>query len=458
MKVNNSAPGVLVSYEYENRSRQFDNPISTLLSSSFGRPRDVKTLFRMAEEAPPHVPWRVSSLPDTAFVVGHDRRRGGANNHPGEAAGEEDLHSSCESVVAGAAAGAGATFTTTAASSHNGTSFTVVGCTGWMHSSNTTLLAASSVVCGADSLCGSGVGAPCSSSGGSCSSRGSSRPSKMTSATIPSHISKILVAGRIFDESSSCDSALAAREQTEVLRAALREKEASVSGRQGLPRVLLQQEVTSPRTKDSNTSSSPLLFLAPAPPPPVDVVPCDRRGWKATPRLTRRYATGTLGQSPVPTIDKRLPRQEVETKLNDRCAAAAAAARTHPPANAFCEARHASRVPTRPRRTTYTPRPIWAVLRNRTLKATRQDPSIFRGKTHSELGNGTNVVVPETKQLTRWHILNRRVFGVREVPRSGTTIAFPEWVMFSGGVPPSGIDEHSRWALRLGRNRKEIPC
>lgn len=428
---------------------------TSLLLSSSGRRRDVKALPAVAEDTPPHVPWRVSSLPPTALVGGDGRRSGRARNHPREG-GETDPPSFPErAVVAHAAA-------TTAVSPTNGACGRK-----WMHISNTTLLrAASSAVCDDDSIYGGGVDASCPSPSGSSSSSSSknstaTRPSKMTAATTPSHISKILVAGRIFDESSSCNSTLAARAQTEVVGAALREHEASISGHhQGLPRVLLQQqqEATSPCVTVLNTPTHPSL-LSPAPPAPMDVAPCDRREWRPTPRLiTRRHARGTSDQSRGLTKAVGPPRQVVETELNG-CSAAAAAAATCPTSNdGVCEARHASRVPAPPRQKTYPPRPIWAALRNRTLKATRQDPSIFRGKTRSELGNGTNVLVSEdtSRPRTRWHILNRRVFGVREVPRSGATTVFPEWMVFSGGVPPSGLDERSRWELRInvGRNRK----
>lgn len=394
---------------YENLPQQFDVSVSIFPSSS------CRLGHHVAEEAPPNVPWRVSSLPVTALVGGGDIT---------------------SAVTAPAGDGGGGA---TSLSSNNVASAVVaVGCGSWTHSSNSAqLLAASSAVCHDDSICGGGgFDASCSSSDDG--STVSAKPSKGTSVTAPSHVSNILVAGRISEESSSCDSTLAARAQTEVVGAALREQEALVGSHQGLPRVL-QEEATSPPVKASHTPTLP-SFLAPAPPPTTDVAPCDRRGWRATPWLTKKHATGAPGQFRAPVKDENGPRRKDEIKLNG-CSDAAAPC---PPADHVCERRHASRVPAPPRQTTYTPRPIWAVLRTRTLKVARQDPSIFRDKTGSDVGHRTNGNLPETSCFNRWHILSRKVFGVREVQCPGTATTVPDWMVFSGGAPPSGTDEHTR--------------
>lgn len=129
---------------------------------------------------------------------------------------------------------------------------------------------------------------------------------------------------------------------------------------------------------------------------------------------------------------------------------------THLPVDDLLEPRGAaSRWSTAPPRrptpqSAHTPRPIWSVLRNRTLKITQEDPSIFRRDSHPRRAE----LVSGTKKLSRWHIMNRRVFGVREVPRRATTaVTHPDWLVFSGGVPPRKINERSRWNLRLGHAR-----
>ena len=210
--------------------------------------------------------------------------------------------------------------------------------------------------------------------------------------------------GLSLDDDSSHDATTTARRR---MVAASWEREASL-------RKILQVEM--PRIRVSDTD-------APGSPPPVVGVapPCDRREWSATPPIkAHRIAYRRLH-----------PHEEVKP---DKASNASVS-----------QVREAgiavARVPKAP------PRPLcaWEVLRQRTLKVTQREPSIFRRNIQSSQGG----VQPESTQPARWLILNRRIFGVREVVAS-RGIAFPEWLMFSQGIPPSGMDEKSRWALRLG--------
>ncbi|CAM9705580.1 unnamed protein product, partial [Sphacelaria rigidula] len=93
---------------------------------------------------------------------------------------------------------------------------------------------------------------------------------------------------------------------------------------------------------------------------------------------------------------------------------------------AAVEARDPIGVPERPshERTHHnsTPRPIWAELRNRTLRVTQDDPSIFsRGiqrdpSCKESAGRRTSQFDAAKARCGRgWHIMNRRIFGLGEV-------------------------------------------
>lgn len=222
----------------------------------------------------------------------------------------------------------------------------------------------------------------------------------------------------ILDDELSRDSSTAARRRTQVVRAASCERAASV-------RTELQIEMPNIRVSDSRATESPCLATA-----PPEAQYCDRREWSAAPPIkTYRVANCRLH-----------PQEEAKPDNAPKASA-----------NEVREARKALRVPKAPPR----PRYIWEVLRRRTLQATQREPSVFRRNIQSKL-EGEADAVPETTQAAPWLVLNRRIFGVREVASRGV-IAFPEWMMFSAGVPPSGFDETSRWALRLGRNRESAP-
>lgn len=239
----------------------------------------------------------------------------------------------------------------------------------------------------------------------------SSKPSKRTLTGL----------GLIVDDESSCgDSASAARTRTEMLGAASWERETSA-------RKILQVAMPSIAASDTGAAHSPCLAAAP---PAVDVARCDRREeWRATPPIKAHGVANC--------------RLHLQGGVKTANASNALASEVR-------GARKTPRVPKAP------PRPLCAfeVLRQRTLKATLRDPSIFRRNFQRNLESEAGEV-PETMQPTGWHILNRRIFGVGEAARRGI-VAFPEWMMFSAGVPPSGLDEKSRWALRLGRNRKTL--
>lgn len=204
--------------------------------------------------------------------------------------------------------------------------------------------------------------------------------------------------------------------------------------RQGSAKKSSLQVVTKPHievsfTTATHSSSAAAACLV------MDVARGDRREWNAGPHF---HAPSRVPVRPPGAARGRQDSLEA-TKMADA------------PDTPICEIR-APRAPPRP---VGVPCPVWAVLRNRTLNATRREPSIFRGRSQNELENGVNAQeIAQARQLS-WHIFNRRIFGVREVPRRGV-VAFPEWVMFSAGVPPSGLSEHSRWQVRLGRNRGNV--
>lgn len=190
-------------------------------------------------------------------------------------------------------------------------------------------------------------------------------------------------------------------------------------------------EVSFPDATRSSSAAAARLF--------VDAARGDRREWGAWPHF---HAPNRVPVQPHGAATGRQDSLDA-TKMAEA-----------PDTPIICEIR----VPRAPPRPVGAPRPIWAVLRNRTLNATRREPSIFRGRSQNELENGVDAQQEEMTQRRQvsWCIFNRRIFGVREVPRRGV-VAFPEWVMFSGGVPPSGLSEHSRWEVRIGRNRGHVP-
>lgn len=225
------------------------------------------------------------------------------------------------------------------------------------------------------------------------------------------------------------DLATAARTRTEV-KMGKHSREWQTSANRSI-------QVTQPYIEVSCTSSAMNLSCTAAAPLVVDVACGERREWSPRPHLraTRKMPI----QSPGAATGRQGSLEAKENSNNQPC-------------TPTLEVR-TPKAPPRPTR----PRPIWAVLRNRTLNTTRREPSIFRGNIENEVKNGVDAqAVAQTRQQLSWHIFNRRIFGVREVPRRGV-VAFPEWVMFSAGVPPSGLSEQSRWALRLGRDRGNVP-
>lgn len=113
------------------------------------------------------------------------------------------------------------------------------------------------------------------------------------------------------------------------------------------------------------------------------------------------------------------------------------------------EARYPSRVPAAPLPRVHRHRPLWLALRNRTLKITQEDPSIFSPSLSSvEPPSGENTALASTDKGC-WHIINRRIFGTHEVSRSEKGIQ-PEWIIFGGGIPALDTTDQDRQTLRLG--------
>lgn len=198
---------------------------------------------------------------------------------------------------------------------------------------------------------------------GETSSR-SSKPSK----------GSLIGLGRIWEE-SSCDSSIAARRRTESVRAASWERVASVRTRSP------QVEMPSIRVSDTDAAGSPSLVAAL---PAVDVAPpIDSRAWSATPP-NRAHRVASCRLHP-----------QVEVNPGGSPKAFASDVR---------EARKVPRVPKAP------PRPMctWEVLRQRTLKATLGDPSIFRRNIQSKL-EGEDDDLPETTPPSRRFVLSRRI-------------------------------------------------
>lgn len=262
-----------------------------------------------------------------------------------------------------------------------------------------------------------------------CPSVNSRMKRSTTTTTTPSTSLAILAHGVVVEDSSSCDSVTAARTRTEVVETALREREALVR-HPGSPEVHhIKSDMV--RTTEEDT-------------------PRERRGW-----CPARKTTHIIRRMPVPVREGA----SSGSRGRFREAARTQATTAMSPSEAnqeVLDVRAASWVPKEPPRSQlHRPRPIWAVLRNRTLKVAQQDPCIFRGTSKHELEDGADEV-PHTRQMPPWHVLNRRIFGFREVPPRGM-IMFPEWMMFAAGVPPSGIDEINRWALSLGGTSDNQP-
>ena len=80
-----------------------------------------------------------------------------------------------------------------------------------------------------------------------------------------------------------------------------------------------------------------------------------------------------------------------------------------------------------------TPRPLWAMLQNRTFKVIQEDPSIFSpGVLHAPARSRANIV-STSKQKGCWDVINRRIFGIREISRHNAGFP-PERVIFGGGI------------------------
>ncbi|CAM9565958.1 unnamed protein product, partial [Ectocarpus fasciculatus] len=313
--------------------------VATSTSRWSGYSPCVKTPLARVQESTPRIPWRVSLLARSTI----NRDGNISNSSPPQRAAEEDYPSFCSVFP----------------SPHD-------------QSSTSGLLA--------------GVPSTALSSTDEVSPSVSSRMKRSTTTTTtPSTSLAILVHG-VVEDSSSCDSATAARTRTEVVESALREREALVR-HPGPPEVHHQIKPGMVQTAEGDT-------------------PRNTRGWCPAQKTTRIIR----GMS--------LPVREGASRSRGRLREAArtqATAMSPSEANQeLVDVRAASWVPKEPPRQLHRPRPIWAVLRNRTLKVAQQDPCIFRGTNKNELEGGADGV-SRTRQMPPWQILNRRIFGFREV-------------------------------------------
>lgn len=202
-------------------------------------------------------------------------------------------------------------------------------------------------------------------------------------------------------------------------------------------------------------------FASEVPPTATRVATVDgaryvRKKWRATPPPSGfRRNVGSVGQSHCrrTNANRWVDRDVLQYQFRTLCATAGS-----------LELREASKVinkskmaPIAPTRAG-KPRPIWSLLRSRTLRVTQQDPSVFRRDTelgpHRRCGatQAAGLVSPE---MNHWHVINRRIFGAHEVLKQRIRSSVPEWMLFAGGLPPPGLSDVDRWTLRLGHSREE---
>lgn len=238
---------------------------------------------------------------------------------------------------------------------------------------------------------------------------------------------------------SSCDSLPFERGHIEDLEKALRSAETTC--------IDYQQAIVPPIAIvcDSSTMTSISTSRKKVACPPTDYTRWSRRGWTpTTERLSPRRPEGLLTQ--LPEQSGRLsgiPTDLVAERQTYRCDNALVRVD-----DGGSEKRAATRPPAPRQPSILAPRPTWVTLRKRILKVTQQDPSIF-----SQGFQGKSLVTDRVGSPVRGmnsrYIINRKVLGFRERPRQGYSTQ-PEWMLFAGGVPPQGIEEHQRWLLRLG--------
>lgn len=245
------------------------------------------------------------------------------------------------------------------------------------------------------------------------------------------------------EQDSSRASTATPRLRTEAVGAALRQMESPLVDRQSGSKV---PHIDVCGGEEGYITVGTVAVLL-ATRPPQDGAPRDRKDWIATPHLVSPRLT--TKQRPIRPRDTRRHLDDHDNKVlkgQFRFGANRCSGNNNDGALEF---RVASQIPAPPPRRSHTPRPICAILRNRTLKVARQDPCIFRRELQCE-SQRTVHVASTTRQLKSWHIVNRRIFGFREVPRRGSIVR-PEWMVFGGGIPPQGLHEKKRWMLRLGR-------
>lgn len=242
-------------------------------------------------------------------------------------------------------------------------------------------------------------------------------------------------------DSSRGSTAIILRVRTEAMGAALRQTEppGDHQGGSKVPHI----KICGGEEGYSTVSTVP-KFLATRTQP--DGAPRDRRDWIATPHLISPRRTAEL---PIRPRDARKHSAVEDYNKVFECQARRCGAARCLGNDGALESRVVSQVPAPPQNQTHTPRPIWAILRNRTLRVARQDPCIFSRGSQCRFQKTINMA-STARQLKSWHIINRRIFGFREMPRRGSMVQ-PEWMVFGGGLPPQGLDEQNRWMLRLGR-------
>lgn len=273
-------------------------------------------------------------------------------------------------------------------------------------------------------------------------------------------ISSLIVACRIFDDNiemgSSCESVATARARTEAEGDTMRHMKSLPVGSRDKVLVEPQKAVCDVLKKNIHSKTTQRKNTAH---PHTDGAPPVRREWTATPHLICRRDKRRVPVRPREgsrrNSGKHNHREILERQVRRVWDGGGAPTHHNAPclANGMLDVRSALKVPAPPPRPAHTPCPIWAVLRNRTLMVAREDPSIFSEGAQGELKSRATIV--KQKNVNCWHVLNRRIFGLRETPHRGK-LPLPEWIVFAGGVPPQGIDEQQRWMLRLGQFCKDF--